>query len=87
MLLMSKGIVAAGKLLRGKGITDWIMRLSTTIRGFSKNVILEVMEVSVRSSPYNTSDMFDFISIARPTLQYYGIRNYDNLRYQDFFKL
>lgn len=85
MLLMSRGIVAAGILLRKQGRTDWIIQLSDALRKFSKEVVLDVIEESIKNAPYNTSDMFDFISVARPTLQYYGIRNYDNLRYQEYF--
>jgi hypothetical protein len=85
MLLMSSGIVRAYRILRNRNESNILSRLSTIIRGLSKQVTQETMNRTINGGPYPHDDLVDFISVARPALKYHGIKNYDTIDYRDFF--
>ena len=85
MLLMSKGIVSANRVLKERNKDNIFSRISNTLMGFSKDVVLSTMEATLEGAPYNDEDSVDFISLARPALNYYAIKKFDNMRYQNCF--
>lgn len=86
MLLRAKGVVTAAQILREKGDSNWLMRISQTLRDFPKDAVLDTMERTMSGAPYPPDLMVDFISISRPALEYYRIREYSGLTYRDCFK-
>lgn len=86
MLLRAKGVVIAAQVLREKGDTNWLMRISQSLHDFPKDAVLDTMERTVSGAPYSPDQMVDFISIARPALEYHRIRDYAGLNYRDHFK-
>lgn len=86
MLLRAKGLVVAAQILRDKEDQNWIMRLSQALHDFPKEAVVATMERTVASSPYKPEHMVDFISIARPALEFHRVKDYSGLNYQDFFK-
>jgi hypothetical protein len=85
MLLRSKGIVITARILRDKNDSNWLMRISQALQDFPKNAVQETMERTVGAS-YPLEDMVDFISIARPALEFHRIRDYSNMNYRGCFK-
>jgi hypothetical protein len=86
MLLRSKGIVMTASILREKNDSNWLMRISQALQNFPKNAVQETMERTIAGATYPSEDMVDFISIARPALEFHRIRDYSGINYRGYFK-
>jgi hypothetical protein len=86
MLLRSKGIVIAAKVLRDKNEPSWLMRISQTMQDFTQDAVLSTIDRTLEYSPYPCEQMVDFISIARPSLEYHRIKTYSHINYKEHFK-
>jgi hypothetical protein len=86
MLLRSKGIVVAANILRDKGDTNWLMRLSQTLHDFPKEAVCDTMLHTISGAPYLPECMVDFVSVARPALEYHRVRDFVGLNYRQYFK-
>ncbi len=84
-LLRSKGIVVAARILREKEDNNWLMRISQALQDFPKEAVQETM-LCTTGSTYPSEDMVDFISIARPALEYHRIKDYLSMNYRDCFE-
>lgn len=86
MLLMSRGIVVANRVLTAKGEPKPLLQISRSLRSLSKGVLDQVMRTTLEASPYPKQDAVDFISLARPALRYHRINSFDHVQYMDSFK-
>ena len=85
MLLRSKGIIVTASLLREKNDNNWLIRISQALQEFTVEAMQETMEHTT-GKVYPFEDMVDFISIARPALEFHRIREYSGINYRDYFK-
>lgn len=85
MLLLSKGIVISASVLREKGDANWLIRISNTLHDFSKEEVVEAVDRTTSGAPYGLDMMVDFVSIARPAIEYHRIKEYAGLNYRKFF--
>jgi len=86
MLLMSRGIVSSYRVLKSRNTLNPFLKISSTLRDFSKDIVRKTMEITLGLSPYNNDDIIDFISVAQPALDFYGLREFSNISYQGYFK-
>ena len=86
MLLRSKGIVVTAILLREKNDNNWLIRISQALQDFPKNAVQETMDRTISGASYSAENMVDFISIARPALEFHRIRDYSGINYRGYFK-
>ncbi len=86
MLLMSRGIVSSYRVLRSKNTLNPFGKISSTLRDFSKDVVRKTMKITLELSPYNDDDTIDFVSVARPALDFHGLKEFLNISYQGCFK-
>jgi hypothetical protein len=84
-VLLSKGIVICYNLLKSRQERDIINRISASLRSFSKEMIQTSMDATVGNAPYDTTDIVDFMSIARQSLEYHGIKKYSFIEYKNMF--
>lgn len=85
LLLIKRGIVCAYMVLKDLGISNIFTLISQELRSLTKETVKRIMSVTM-SSIYPGSDVVDFISIARPVLLFYCIKEFDAIDYKDFFK-
>jgi len=86
MVMMSHGIVEAYLVLSNKQEKGVYTRLSNILKGYSKQVLAKVMGITL-AKRYNTSDVVDFMSVARPALKFHGIeKQFDHVNYKQYFK-
>ena len=86
MLLMSRGIAISFNVMRSKGEKNIFTRISKSLREFSKDILLRTIEVTVNRAPYNESGKVDFVALAKPALDFYGIKKFKDLDYNEYFK-
>lgn len=86
MLVMSRGIVHGYRMLISRKESNVLTRISTVLRGFSKDVLISTIKTTIQNGPYAKSDAVDFISVARAALKYHGIKEFDNTDYRNHFK-
>ena len=86
MLLMHKGVVIAHRLLCQQGAKNAISQLQKALRSFSRDVLLATMHRTLEFAPYNRNDIVDFLTLARPALQYHDIKEFNNLSYRAYFE-
>ena len=86
LLLMSKGIVQTCSLLKERNEKNIFTEVVKTMQKFSKDTLLEIMEITLKGAPYPRKDEIDFISLARPVLEFYGLKKFINIKYQEYFE-
>ncbi len=86
MVVMSKGIVVGHRVSKARGSSDSEKVLTSIINSFSKNVIRQVMLVTLVNAPYERSDSIDFVTMMKPILSSHGIEEFFNMNYLDYFK-
>lgn len=83
MLLISRGIVISYNLLQKEnGI---ILRISNTMRELTKESVAEVIESTLRLAPYPQSHKIDFVSVAKQSIDYHGLKGFNSLQYDKYF--
>ncbi len=84
-LLIEQGIVVAYLTLKKRNQTAIFTQLSAALKELSKRLLEQSMRVTLRGS-YEGQDKIDFISLARPALDYYGLsKKFQSIDYQDYF--
>lgn len=86
MVLMSKGIVAGCRVLRDRGEKNVFTKVSKALKELSGKMLESSLNITISSAPYPNSDKVDFISIAKPAIDYHGIKGYLELRSSDYFE-
>ncbi len=86
MLLMTEGIVIAYKVLQERNESGVYQKLSVALRGLTRDAIEKVLDITLSKKPYNSKYAIDFISIAKPALEYYGIKGYADAKYEECFE-
>lgn len=86
VLVMKLGIVRSCSYLNKVKPESFLGLVSMALKGFSKGVLESVMQNTISQSPYSSNELIDFISLARPALQFHGIKKYTSVNYRDFFE-
>ncbi len=86
MLLMSYGIVTARRVLKEANESSLSNAIVRVLNTFSKQAIHHTMEMTLKHAPYDESDLVDFVVLARPSCKSYGLNEYIDLNYEEFFK-
>lgn len=84
-MLANKGIVVAHRVLKEKKEQNIFYQITSALQNFSKKLLETTMELTIKSAPYPGTDVVDFITLARPALQYHGIKKYFSLDYKKHF--
>ena len=85
-LLLSKGIVAAHSYLIKTNETNISTKISDTLKKCSKKMIVNVVNITMKNKSYSKSALVDFISIAKPALDFFGIKDFNHINYKEFFQ-
>ena len=85
-VLLSKGIVCANSTMKKAKEKNIFVSLSNAIKKNSKKVVINIMKITIKNAPYASEDLVDFISIAKPALDFYGINEFNSIKYREFFK-
>lgn len=83
MLLASRGIVFAYQFLKSE--QNIISKIAQSLKTFSKESLIEVIETTFRFGPYKKELRVDFLSIAKSALDYHSIKKYNAMEYQEHF--
>lgn len=83
-LLENIGIVESSYYLKLKG-QESVLSISDCLKKMVKQSVLNIIKVTVDRKKYEKEKLIDFLSIARPSLIYHGIKEYDKLQYKQFF--
>lgn len=86
LLLMKRGLVAGHRVLKKRGISHIDQVMHKTIRQFNKEVLVNVLKITLQESPYPKSDKVDFISLATSALNHFGLTEYTQVSYCAYFK-
>lgn len=85
LLLMKRGLVIGCRILKKRGVYIDQM-IQDTIGQFSKDVLVNVLKITLQGSPYPESDKVDFISLATFALNRFGLTEYTQVPYGAYFK-
>lgn len=85
MLLSTRGIVITCAVLRKNNTEQFLLKVSSALRGLSENSVKQVIRKTIELAPYNKEDSVDFMSISRNAIEYHGIKDFKNISYQDYF--
>lgn len=83
LLIINRGIVAGYRML--KSDSNVLDQISAVLRSLNKDVLDQVMRITIQRSPYPSDDKVDFISLARPCLEAHNLQEYTKFQYQEFF--
>jgi hypothetical protein len=86
MLLMHKGIVVAYRMLSQKRVPNVLVSIQKALRDFNRDVLMATIKRTIAGAPYSEKDVIDFMTVAKPALQYHNISDFDRLSYRSFFK-
>lgn len=86
LLLMKRGLVIGYRILKSRGVLHVDKTMEKTIGQFSKEVLISVLKITFRGSPYPESDRVDFISFATSALDRFGLTDYAQVQYGTYFK-
>ena len=86
MLLMTEGVVVAYKVLQERNESGVYQKLSVALRGLTRDAVDKVLAITLSKKPYNSKYAIDFISVAKPALEYYGIKDYADVKYREYFE-
>jgi len=86
LLLMSRGIVAGYRALIEDGYKSTAnSKIRSALLRFSQEILIQVLEITI-SKVYNTKYMIDFISLAKSSLEQYGLLDaWAHIDYKDYF--
>lgn len=86
LLLMKRGLVVGHRVLKSKGVSHIDQMMHKTIGQFNKEVLVNVLKITLQESPYPESDKVDFISFATSALNRFGLTEYTQVLYGSYFK-
>lgn len=86
MVLCSKGIVITCEMLKQKDESGVFSKVSSALRNLSEDSVRQSMEVTLKFAPYKKDQSLDFMSVGRAAIEYYGLKEYKNVSYQDYFE-
>lgn len=85
MVVMEYGIVAGYRVLKDQRADKVLNQITKILESFDKKVLDQVMRKTIRRSPYPEADKIDFISLARPRLEFYDLKEYIQFQYEKYF--
>jgi hypothetical protein len=83
-LLEHVGIVDSANYLKLKN-KECVITISDCLKKMVKQSVLSILKITT-SKKYQKEKLIDFLSIARPSLIYHGIKEYDKVQYKQFFQ-
>lgn len=86
MLLMTEGIVISYKVLQERNESAVFQRLSTALRNLTRDAVEKVLDITLSKKTYNSKYAIDFISIAKSACEYYSIKKYVGIKYEEYFE-
>lgn len=88
LLLMKRGLVIGYRTLKKKGTSDTLSTdmIQKAVMKFSSAILANVLNVTLKESPYPKSDKVDFISLASSALNRRGLTDYTQISYGAYFK-
>lgn len=88
LLLMKRGLVVGYRVLKRKGTSDALSThmIQKAVMKFSSEILINVVKITLQESPYPVSDKVDFISLAKPALNRFGLTEYTQVPHGAYFK-
>lgn len=86
LLIMKKGIVVGNRVLRAKGVADAREELRKSLARFSKQALINTLNVTIQNAPYSRADQVDFISLSSPILLKHNMTDFLQLSAMDYFQ-
>jgi hypothetical protein len=86
LLLMKRGIVIGYRILKKHGVNNVDQVIKKSIEQFNKEVLINVLNVTMQESPYPMSDKVNFISPAADALGRFGLTEYAQISHESYFK-
>ncbi|KKM26407.1 hypothetical protein LCGC14_1585070, partial [marine sediment metagenome] len=85
MVLKNVGIVEAYRILLSNRVNNATSEIQDVLGRFSSTILRKVIDRTVSLGPYSPNIMIDFVAIAKPWLDFQGIKAYNNLDYRKYF--
>ena len=85
-LLLSKGIVITYNFLKSSNETNIINRIGNVLMSSSKDMLLSIMDSTLKNAPYAKHHIVDFLSIAKQSLVKHNITEYSKVDYKTMFQ-
>lgn len=88
LLLMKRGIVVGCRVLKKREVSDAISSsmIQKVLMKFSKEVLVNVLKITLQEAPYSESDKVDFISLGSSALNRFGLTEYMQVPHGIYFK-
>lgn len=86
LLLMKRGLVVGCRILKRRGVPNVDQMIQETIGQFNKEVLVNVLKITLQGTPYPESDRVDFISFATSALNRFGLTEYTQVPYRAYFR-
>jgi len=83
MLLTKRGIVVSYRMMESLNKNP-SQEIQETLERFQESTLSKTIKSTISNSPYNCSSI-DFVSIVRPYLLKYGLKEFANLDYKKYF--
>lgn len=86
MLLMSRGIVVAYRVLLKNKVSSPMIKITSELRKMSRDMFIRSLETTLASGPYPDRDRVDFISLSRSVIEMYKLeKKYMSVDYKGYF--
>lgn len=88
LLLMKRGLVIGYHILKQREMSDVMASsmIQKAVRQFSKEVLVNILKITLQGSPYPESDKVDFIFLAASALNRFGLTEHTKIPHEVYFK-
>lgn len=85
-LLMSGGIVIANRVLKSNKVAGRFGKITEEISKMPKSAVIALIHKTTGNAPYLDEDKCDFISLSRGALNFHGIKEFQSMNYENYFR-